>query len=148
MVVMDHGSGDHQGDDHQSVPEQLYDQGRRKCEVGRLIERENDGAVQGLEYQVGPWWCFLQQKGGECTAHQANGHKDAVDWMVEGDDVQAGRQAQQMVEGNDAQAGRQAQEQDRQGVGDGQPGQERMAVGDRGHEEASRISMYDDGDCR
>jgi len=89
--------------------------------------------VQGLEHQVSLWWCFLQQKGGECTAHQANGHRDAVDWMVEGDDAQAGRQAQQ---------------QDRQGLGDGQPGQERTAAGDREHEEASRISMYDDGDCR
>ena len=64
--------------------------------------------------------------------------------MVEGDDVQAGRQAQQQ----DHQAGRHAQQQDRQGVGDGQLGQERTAVGDREHEEAGRISMYDDGDCR
>ena len=133
MVVMGHGSGDHQGGDHQSVPEQLYDQGRRRCEVRRWIERGNDGVVQGLEHQVGLWWCFRQQKGGECAAHQANGHRDAVDWMVEGDDAQAGRQAQQ---------------QDRQGLGDGQPGQERTAAGDREHEEASRISMYDDGDCR
>ena len=62
-----------------------------------------------------------------------NGHRDAVGWMVEGDDAQAGRQAQQ---------------QGRQGVGDGQPGQERTAVGDREHDEASQISMYDDGDCR
>ena len=53
-----------------------------------------------------------------------------------------------MVEGDDAQAGRQAQQQGRQGVGDGQPGQERTAVGDREHDEASQISMYDDEDCR
>ena len=53
-----------------------------------------------------------------------------------------------MVEGDDAQAGRQAQQQDRQEVGDGQPGQERTAVGDREHDEASQISMFDDGDCR
>ena len=50
-MVMGHGSGDHQGGDHQSVPEQLYDQGRMKCEVRRWIERENDGAVQGLEHR-------------------------------------------------------------------------------------------------
>ena len=80
MVVMDQGSGDHQGGDHQSVPEQLYDQGRRRCEVRRWIERGNDGVVQGREHQVGLWWCFRQQKGGECAAHQANGHRDAVDW--------------------------------------------------------------------
>ena len=53
MVVMGHGSGDHQGGDLQSVPEQLYDQGWMKCEVRRWIERENDGAVQGHEHQVG-----------------------------------------------------------------------------------------------
>ena len=53
-------------------------------------------------------WVALKEiaEGGECTAHQVNGHRDAVDWMVEGDDAQAGRQAQQ-----------QAQQQDRQGVG-------------------------------
>ena len=60
MVVMDQGSGDHQGGDHQSVPEQLYDQGRRRCEVRRWIERGNDGVVQGREHQVGLWWCFRQ----------------------------------------------------------------------------------------